>query len=238
MSRFTVFPQFNEPELASMVRSRHRLGTTASEVFSGTRIQDRFVRALAERRVLNTKEVLESFAFHKRTRKRIRRPQMADLCCGHGLTGVLFALLETRVEHVTLVDSRRPDSVTAVLDAAVSLAPWMRDKVTYIEADIGDGVELPRGTAVFGVHACGAQTDRVLDVGVECGGPIAVMPCCYRKAARHGPPGIQEVLGAPMAIDIHRTYRMAAAGLRVDWAEIPSEITPMCRVMVGWQPAG
>lgn len=233
--RFKIFPQFADPALSGMIRSRHRLGDIAADVFSGDRLEDRFVRALAERRVLNTKEVLESFAFWVRVRRRVRRSTVVDLCCGHGLTGVLFAVFERTVERVVLVDHRQPASVAAVLDAAASVAPWSKDKLEWWEKSLSDArPDLPREAGVVGVHACGEQTDRVIDAALVGGGPVAVMPCCYRTARRRGPVGIADTLGTAMAIDIQRSYRLHEAGLRVDWGEIPSAITPMNRLLIGW----
>ncbi len=236
--RFVVFPQFNDPVLAGMVRSTHRLGDVAREVFTGDRRQDRFVRALADRRVLNTKEVLESFAFHHRVRRRVRQPEVVDLCCGHGLTGALFALLEPTVERVVLVDHRRPQSVSAVLDALAEVDAAAAAKVCVAEVPLeGAAPHVPAGAGVIGVHACGLLTDGVLDLALAAGGPVAVMPCCYPKP-RGVPPGVKEALGGPLAVDVHRSYRLQAAGLRVDWASIPSAITPMSRVLIGWRAPG
>lgn len=233
--RFKVFPQLARPELAGMIRSKHRLGEVAKAVFAGDRLEDRLVRALADRRVLTVKEVAESFECWARVRRRIRRTVMVDLCCGHGLTGVLFAIFERRVDRVILVDHRRPASVAAVLEAAAEVAPWSAEKLTYLEAPLSDvRDDLPAGAGILGVHACGEQTDRVLDVALAGGGPVAVMPCCYRSARRRGPAGVAETLGTSLAIDIHRSYRLEGAERRVDWTEIPEAITPMNRILIGW----
>lgn len=233
--RFKVFPQLAAPELAGMIRSKHRLGEVAREVFAGDRLEDRLVRALADRRVLTVKEVAESFELWKRVRRRVRRPVMVDLCCGHGLTGVLFAVFERSVERVILVDHRQPASVQAVLEAAAEVAPWSVEKLSYWEQPLSEVRErLPAGAGVVGVHACGEQTDRVLDLALAGGGPVAVMPCCYRSARRRGPVGVAETLGTSLAIDVHRSYRLDAAGLRVDWTEIPESVSPMNRILIGW----
>jgi hypothetical protein len=235
--RFKIFPQFHEARLAGMIRSRHRLGDVAAEVFSGDRLEDRLVRALAARRVLNTKEVLESFAFWVRVRRRVRRPTVVDLCCGHGLTGVLFAVFERSVERVILVDHRRPDSVRGVMEAAAEVAPWSADKLEWWERPLSEArPDLPSGAGIVGVHACGEQTDRVIEAALEGGGPVAVMPCCYRTARRRGPPGVAKTLGTSLAIDIQRSYRLHDADRQVDWDAVPEAITPMNRILLGWHP--
>ena len=235
--RFRVFPQFNDPALAEHARSKQRVGALVHALFTGDRLPDRFARALAERRAINLKELLESFELYERVRKRVRAKHVVDLCCGHGLTGLLFALGERSVEQVFLVDQRRPASFDGILAAAVSVAPWVAEKVRFLEMSVEDAApSLPRGATVLGVHACGSRTDLCIDVAEQLGGAVALMPCCYRSAKREGPAALYHQLGRALAVDIHRTYRLERLGLKVDWSAIPRAVTPMNRVMIGWQP--
>ncbi|MBT3218573.1 MAG: hypothetical protein HN348_05730 [Proteobacteria bacterium] len=233
--RFRVFAQFEEPDLKDKARIRHRVNQIALRVFTGNRIQDRFVRELAKRKAVSLKEVLESFEFHFRVRRRVRTPDMADLCCGHGLTGVLFALMERKVERVWCVDRRRPGTFDPIMEAAAVLGPWVRDKVRYVEADVRE-VQLPPQTTVLGVHACGRRTDWCIDAARRLGGSIAVMPCCYTSAGKEGPQVLRDQLGLDTAMDIDRTYRLEAMGLTVHWSAIPKAISPMNRILIGWKP--
>ena len=234
---FRALPHFNDPELARHARDRHRCGILTNSIFSGDSPEERVARALGDRRAISLKELLESFEFYSRTRKRLRSEQMADLCCGHGLTGLLFALFERKVEGVTLMDRRRPASHDAILDAVCAVGPWVRDKVRYLETDLGQApAVLEAGTAILGVHACGTQTDACISTALVTGGPVAVMPCCYFQTAHDAPSSIRGELGAELSADIHRTYRMEAGGYKVDWTHIPRAITPMNRVLIGWHP--
>ena len=61
--------------------------------------------------------------FFERVRTRMRAKSIADLCCGHGLTGLLFAAFERDVEHVTLIDYRKPKSYEVLLEAISEVAP-------------------------------------------------------------------------------------------------------------------
>ncbi len=234
-ARFRAFRQFNDPALAVLARQRHRVGPRARGLFPSERMTDRIARALCDHKAIDIKELLESFEFLARVRRRLRGPHVVDLCCGHGLTGLLFGLLERRVERVTLLDRRRPDSFSAVLTALCEIGPWLAPKVRYVEADLAS-LTLERTDSLLAVHACGPRTDHCLTAAIAVGAPIAVMPCCYTRTARDAPTAIRVALGRAMTTDIHRTYRLERAGYQVDWSEIPVEITPMNRVIVAWNP--
>jgi len=232
---FKVFRAFNQAALAPLARLKSRMSPRALEAFQGSGSPARIAAALAERRVVAVKEVIESFEFHYRTRRRLRAPAMADLCAGHGLTGLLFAT-EPGVKQLSLIDRRRPDSYEAVLDAVASVHPEVRDKVRYLEIPVEDAAaELPAGTHSLAVHACSLATDRCIDLAIELGGAIAAMPCCYQNTGRDGPIGIRSALGGQLATDIDRSYRLHAAGYRVDWAWVPPTLTPMNRILVAWR---
>ena len=97
-------------------------------------------------------------------------------------------------DAVVQEDSSEVLTLAPILEAAVSLAPCVEDKVRYVEADLRE-VELPPLTSVLGVHACGGRTDWCIDVARRLGGPIAIMPCCYTSAAKQGPRVLREQLG-------------------------------------------
>lgn len=228
-----VYSRFDDPALHRLAGTRGRLDENLARFFSSDSITDRFARALAERRIVPLKELLESAEFFERARRRMRASAVADLCCGHGLVGVLFALLERRVERVVLVDRRRPASFDAVLEAATAVGPWVAAKVEYVEGPLKHAAaRIPSSASLVAVHACGARTDRCLNLAIERRVPIAVMPCCYRRTADVAPRAIREALGAPMATDVDRTYRLRAAGFQVSWSDIPACITHHHRILV------
>lgn len=232
MTRFKAFRRFNNPKLSQLAGLRARLEPGMLGHFPDDGLPDRVARALINRRAIPLKELFESFEFFERTRRRLRAPVMADLCCGHGLTGVLFALFERSVERVVLLDRHQPDSARAVLDAVAEVAPWVDAKVDWIETDV-EQASLPQGTSVIALHACGVRTDRCLDAAIEARGAVAVMPCCYAQTGAGAPRALHKALGIVMATDIHRTYRLEAEGYQVDWSAIPEAITPMHRILIG-----
>ena len=87
--------------------------------------------------------------------------------------------------------------------------------------------------AIVSAHACGVLSDLCIDVAIKSGGPIAILPCCYPRSACEAPLSLQTQFGLETAYDIDRTYRLEAAGYRIRWGTIPSEITPMNRIVYG-----
>ena len=237
-SAFRAFPQFNSAPLARLARVRARLSEHAGDLFPSSRPADRLARELALSKSISLKELLESFEFFTRVRRRLRAPDMADLCCGHGLTGILFAAFEEAVHHVVLLDREHPQAADRLLRAATEVCPWIAGKIERVTAKVDRAADLLEpGTSVLAVHACGARTDRCIDVAIEVGGPIAAMPCCYRYTARMAPRALRKGLGADLASDVARTYRLEQAGYEVDWSTIPLAVSPKIRIIIARPPA-
>lgn len=204
------------------------------EYFSSGRLTDRFIRELVFGHVIKWKEILECFEFFDQTRKYLRRSSMVDVCCGHGLVGILFALLEKEVEQVRLTDTRIPASLPRVLETAIGLGAWVEEKVQFSEAAIGDlSSQIPRGTAVLSVHGCGGLTDQAIELAMGVDGPVAVMPCCCHPRSPDAPEVLYRELGVKDGVDVHRTYRLNDAGYQVLWRYIPEDVTPMNRIILG-----
>ena len=232
---FKSCKQFNNMVDPAIAGSRKSIGrSVAQRYFSGDALQDKLARALARELALPIKELVESCEFFACVRQRVRARVVADLCCGHGLVGILFALFERQVEEVVLIDREQPDNFAKVLDSAVRVGPWVGDKVVYREAPLKNvpGLLEP-GTSIVATHACGALTDHCLDCAVQVGGAVAVMPCCYPRRICPAPQALQRQFGMEQAFDIHRTYRLEEAGYYVRWTSVPEVITPMHRVLIG-----
>lgn len=234
---FRAFRSFDDPALAWAASSRFALDRKSAAHFRGDALAERVVAALAERRAIKVKEVLESFETFERVRHRLRARAVADLCCGHGLTGLLFALYERETEEVVLLDRRKPPKADLVLDAVAEVAPWVRDKVRWVETRVSRAAEhLAPRTSVVAIHACGARTDRAIDAALAVRGHVAVVPCCYTRTADRAPEALRAALGVELAADVDRTYRLERAGWRVAWSSIPEAITPMNRLLVARAP--
>lgn len=231
---FRFLKQFNSAEFSKKASCRDRLRQSDTRWFPGDYLSSLFARELCRRRALPFKELLESFEFFACVRKRILCKSVADLCCGHGLVGILFAMFHHDVEHVCLLDSVRPRSFDLVLAAAQAVAPWTEAKINYVEAPLNETLHhVESGTAILGVHACGGRTDQCITHAISLRSTIALLPCCRQHRLHPSPECLKNVLGADIAIDVDRTYRLHAAGYRVYWDHISPLITDMNRVLIG-----
>jgi hypothetical protein len=203
---FRGLVQLNSPEGIRVAGLQQRLACTsgfehqskrlvsAELWFPSGSLQDRLVRALAAERAIDMKELCESFEFFTRTRKYVRGTSLADMCCGHGLTGILFAVFERKIDRVFLVDLKKPQSFKIIYRAVESVAPWIKDKLQFIEADIQEYLQadcpdmlgLPLHTSIIAVHACGPVSDWCMQVAIRLEGNLAMMPCCYGSSRSHG----------------------------------------------------
>ena len=231
---FRFLKQFNSAEFSKKVSCKDRLRESDARWFPGDFLSSVFARELCAKRAMPFKEVLESFEFFACVRNRIRSPSIADLCCGHGLVGILFAMFQKDVECVTLLDKIRPKSFDLIFDAAKTVAPWIKPKISYIEAPVKSTLQhVAKGTAVLGVHACGTRTDKCIEHAISLRSSIALLPCCRLHKQYSSPECLKQVLGADVAIDVDRTYRLHNAGYHVRWSKIPPLITTMNRVLIG-----
>ncbi|REK11487.1 MAG: methyltransferase domain-containing protein [Acidobacteria bacterium] len=231
--RFLMLRRFDcEAPVAPGSRSRLRPGD--ARWFRGDGLAERLARELCAQRALPLKELVEAYEFFARVRRRVRAATVCDLCCGHGLVGVLYALFERKVDEVVLVDRRRPESWPRILEADRRAAPWVEPKLRWEVATLERAApSLPEGAALIAVHACGLRTERVIKLAIERRAPVGLLPCCRPHRRHPAPLSLQRALGADLAIDVDRTYTLERAGYRVRWDAIPASITPMNRVLIG-----
>jgi len=147
-ARFQGLVECNDPSIATRlgVGQRARVGLTLLEHLQAQPSAERagrddlwirkLGRELAADEAIDSKEFFESLEFFLRVRKRVRRPIMVDLACGHGLAGLLFACLEPQVEKVVLLDARPPKSYKQIVASLSRSCPWINDKVVYCDEDL------------------------------------------------------------------------------------------------------
>lgn len=234
MTDFRMLRVFNDDAVRGYAGAKARLGMNSLPHFQGDSLAERVIRELAHERALPVKEVVEAFEFFAVVRKYLRRsPHIVDLCSGHGLAGILFAIHERRTETVTLCDQRKPERWDRLWGGCLRAAPWIEGRVEYVEGKLtATRACLPRGAGFLGVHACGKLSDLCIDIAAEQRGPLAIMPCCRAHAHNPAPVGLRQALGEDVAYDVDRTYALERHGYQVRWREIPAAITPMNRVLI------
>lgn len=230
---FKFFPILNNLEFDDWLSSAGKIRkSTGEKYFSGDTLQDKVVRALVNDRVVNIKEILEAFEFFARARREMRAECVVDLCCGHGLLGILFAVFERSVKRVILIDKVEPLSRQRMLTCLGKVAPWITEKIENSGQDINKNMDwLPEGSSIVSAHACGILTDRCIEIAIERKGSVAVLPCCYPEKHCKAPAALGLALGNDLAFDIDRTYRLEAANYYVKWRAIPAVITPKNRLI-------
>lgn len=216
--------------------SRNRLTERMLPRFDGDTLFDRVARAVCRAGCLPRKELYEAWEVARRVRRRFRGGRVVDLACGHALAAQLLLLLDGTSPGALAVDRRIPES--APLLAASLRQDWPRldNRVEFRQSDLEE-VELHPGDLVVSVHACGALSDLVLERAMAAGARVAVLPCCHDlNGADTG--GLKGWLDGPLAVDVTRAARLRAAGYRVFTQQIPGDITPKNRLLLGEPPPG
>lgn len=210
--------------------SRERLSTHDLHRFTGDSLFDAVARVLCQANCLPRKELYESWEVARRVLRRHKGGRVLDLAGGHGLVAWLMTLLDRRTPAAVCVDRRLPDSAARLTVAFGERWPGVAARVSYLQADL-DAVAVEADDRVLGIHACGALTDRVLDLAVAARARVAVLPCCHPHALDDG--GLSGWMPTDLAIDATRAARVRAAGYTVHTATIPADITPKNRLLLG-----
>ena len=171
---------------------------------------------------VDTKEVAESIEFYLRSGKRAigaakrilknngssnQSMVIEDLCCGHGLTGMLFAACNhlERLKNsmkVVLVDQSEPESHSILRNLISDVCPWVNEAtVVFVESDLDGYTKFKQrhssdeASIITSTHACGSLTDDVIKYAVQSSAAsVTVMPCCYTGTAKGSPFGVQRMI--------------------------------------------
>jgi hypothetical protein len=211
--------------------SRVKLTPRAARHFEGTTLFDRIGRAVCAADCLPRKELYESWELARRTRRRFRGGRVVDLACGHGLVAHLLLLLDDTSPTAIAIDTRIPQSAHKITAAMTREWPRLAGRVELVERAIED-VRIEPDDVVVSAHACGALTDRVLDLAIAARARVVVLPCCHdEETCDRG--GVDGWVDAPLAIDMTRAARLRAAGYSVHTQLVPETITPKNRLLLG-----
>jgi hypothetical protein len=198
--------------------------------FAGDTHFHRIARAVCAAGCLPRKELFEAWEVARRVRRRFRGGRIVDLCAGHGLLGEIMLLLDDSSPEVLVVDHRLPPSSSILAGALASAWPRLSGRVTLQEMPLED-VILREDDVVVSIHACGALTDRVIDLAVIARSRVAVLPCCHDlDRAQTGQ--LTGWLNGPLAVDVMRATKLRALGWQVWTQTIPEAITPHNRLLM------
>lgn len=211
--------------------SKNRLTRYDLNRFPGTTLRDRLGRAVCEAGCLPRKEFFEAWELARRVRRRISGRRIVDVAGGHGLLGQMLWLLDQSSASVLVVDRQMPPSAHTLHEALAREWPRLAGRVDYRTSDLS-AVALSCHDLVVSCHACGALTDTVIAAAVAAQAAVAVMPCCHDAAASPVGP-LTGWMDEALAIDTLRAVQLAQAGYAVTTTEIPREITPKHRVLIG-----
>jgi hypothetical protein len=214
--------------------SRSRLTERLLTQFPGETLFERLARSVCRAGCLPRKELYEAWEVARRVRRRFRGGRVVDLACGHGLLAYILLLLDDSSPKALAVDRRVPEQAARLAACLEESWPRLAGRLEYLEKDLAQ-VALQPDDLVVSVHACGGLTDLVLERAMEAGARVAVLPCCH-DLADGGMGCLQGWLDGALAQDVLRATRLREKGYRVITQQIPGDITPKNRLLLG-EPA-
>ena len=214
--------------------SRNRLTHHDRGRFGGDSLFDRIGRAVCDAGCLPRKELYEAWEVARRTRRLFRGGRVVDVAGGHGLLAQILLLLDDSSPAALVVDPALPPSAAKIHGALVEQWPRIGGRVTFREVPL-EGELLTASDLVVSSHACGALTDQVLAAAAAAGARVSVLPCCHDVETCDAG-ALAGWLDAPLAIDVMRAVRLEQRGYRVWTQEIPAEVTPKNRLLLGAPP--
>ena len=211
--------------------SRGRLTRYDLPRFPGDTLFDRLGRAVCAAECLPRKELYEAWEVARRARRLFRGGRIVDLAAGHGLLAAIMLILDDSSSEALAVDKARPPCGKSVHDALVETWPRLAGRIRFIAAEL-DGVPLATRDVVMSIHACGALTDRILDLAAQARARVVVLPCCQDLDACDAGE-LTGWLDGPVAVDVMRATRLRQHGYRIWTQTIPDDITPQNRLLLG-----
>jgi hypothetical protein len=211
--------------------SRNRLNQRLLPQFPGDTLFDRLARCVCMAGCLPRKELYEAWEVARRVRRRFRGGRVVDMACGHGLLAYILLLLDDSSSAALAVDRRIPEQAAKLAVCMAECWPRLAGRVEFVEKDLSQ-VALRHDDLIVSVHACGGLTDLVLERAVMVRARVAVLPCCHDlDTGDMG--GLQGWLDGPLAQDVLRAIRLREMGYRVVTQQIPDDITPKNRLLLG-----
>ena len=212
--------------------SKARLTARDVDRFSGDTLFQRIGRAVCGAGCLPRKELYEAWEVARRARRVFRGGRVVDLGAGHGLLAHILLLLDDSSPVATVVDTNLPSSSAAVHAAIVATWPRLGGRIAFVR-DRFESVAVHAGDLVVSSHACGALTDRVLEIAVAARARVAVLPCCHEHGGDEMAVELSGWVDGSLAIDLRRATGLQHAGYRIWTQSIAAAVTPKNRLLLG-----
>ena len=210
--------------------SSNRLNIRHLEHFTGETLFDRIARAVCGAECLPRKELYESWEVARRIHRRIKGMRLIDLACGHALLPYIMLLLDRSIPEAIAIDCKIPASAKKLAESLSETWPTLAGKITLQEKDIADA-DIRKNDLLVSVHGCGNLTDQIIDLAIENGAHLALLPCCHDlKRSETG--NLEGWLEPTMAVDVMRVARLQSAGYNINTGLIPETITPKNRLLI------
>ena len=211
--------------------SKNRLTPQQESLFAGDTLFAKIARAVCRAGTLPRKELYETWEMAKRVRRRYRGGRVLDLACGHGLLAHIMLILDDSSEMAIAVDKNIPVNAENLSNTMISAWPRLQNRIIYKNISI-EKVDIQPDDIVVSAHACGTLTDLIIDRATDKLARIAVLPCCHdlRQSPTFGLEGWME---KTLAVDTIRAVKLRARGYKIITQNIPAEITPKNRLLMG-----
>jgi hypothetical protein len=217
--------------------SKARLTVRDLDRFPDPTLFHTIARAVCRAGCLPRKELYEAWEVARRVRRVFRGGRVVDLAGGHGLLAHVMLILDDSSPDAVVVDKLIPPSAATLHQSMVDAWPRLSGRIEFMTgASIGvadvSSPAIRTTDVVVSSHACGALTDRVLDLALDAGARVAVLPCCHHLT--DGTAGaLTGWVDEALAIDLARAFRVQQRGYRVWTQTIPGEVTPKNRLLLG-----
>lgn len=211
--------------------SKNRLTPRQASLFADSTLFDKIARAVCRAGTLPRKELYEAWEMARRVRQRYRGGRIIDLACGHGLLAHIMLILDDSSKTAIAVDKKISLNAGKLSKALITSWPRLKNRVIYKEVPVQEVTILP-DDIVVSAHACGSLTDLIIDKAIEQHARVAVLPCCH-DLKESSTDGLEGWMDKTLAVDTARAVRLRSKGYRIVTQEIPNDITPKNRLLMG-----
>lgn len=228
--------QFLDNDQVFSVSAKSRLTAHDLDRFPDDTLFHRLARAVCRAGCLPRKELYEAWEVARRVRRHFRGGRVVDMGAGHGLLAHVMLLLDDSSPEAMIVDRTIPASSATLHQALAETWPRLSGRIVAVSGAF-DALALQATDVVVSSHACGAATDRVLELAVAARSRVAVLPCCHHL----GDAEVRALSGwvdGPLAIDLARAIRLQQQGYRIWTQSIPAAVTPKNRLLLGSPRSG